>query len=143
VAAAHLHDTVEDTTTTLHHLERNFGVGVADLVFWLTDPPDRAGNRRQRKAEDRDRLSQAPALAQTIKLADLIDNTSSIVRHNPNFARVYLAEKEALLEVLVLGDRRLHAVATRMLAASRRRLTKGGDPCITSVEIRRTDVPGA
>lgn len=126
VAAAHLHDTVEDTATTHQDLERNFGVGVANLVFWLTDPPGRAGNRRQRKAEDRDRLSRAPALAQTIKLADLIDNTSSIVRHDPKFARVYLAEKEALLEVLVLGDRRLHAVATRMLAASWQRLGERG-----------------
>lgn len=125
VAAAHLHDTVEDTVVTLNDVEREFGVSVADLVFWLTDPAGRKGNRSQRKAEDCGRLSRAPALAQTIKLADLIDNTSSIVRHDPNFARVYLAEKEALLVVLTRGDQWLHAVASRMLQAAQQRLLEG------------------
>jgi len=122
VAAAHLHDAVEDTAATIDDIERNFGVGVADLVFWLTDPAGRLGNRKQRKADDRERLARAPALAQTIKLADLIDNTSSIVRHDPNFARVYLAEKQALLAVLTKGDRQLHAIALKMVGAARQRL---------------------
>lgn len=122
VAAAHLHDTVEDTAATLDDIERSFGVSVADLVFWVTDPPVSTGNRKQRKAATCERLSRAPELAQTIKLADLINNTSSIVRHDPNFARVYLAEKQALLEVLVKGDRRLHTIASKMVVAARQRL---------------------
>lgn len=123
VAASHLHDTIEDTVTTLDDLERSFGVAVADLVFWLTDPADSTGNRKQRKAEDCARLARAPALAQTIKLGDLIDNTSSIVLHDPHFARVYLVEKEAQLKILVRGDRQLHAIATSMVKEARRRLS--------------------
>jgi hypothetical protein len=49
-----------------------------------------------------------------VKLADLISNTSSIARHDPAFARVYLAEKRELLTVLTRGNATLHAVATAL-----------------------------
>jgi hypothetical protein len=39
---------------------------------------------------------------QSIKCADLISNTSTIVKHDPGFAKVYLPEKKAILEVEVL-----------------------------------------
>ena len=117
VAAAHLHDAVEDTAVTLDNIERAFGVSVADLVYWLTDPVGRTGNRKQRKTEDRDRLARASALAQTIKLADLIDNTSTIVRYDPAFARIYLREKAELLKVLTRGDAMLQQRARSHLVA--------------------------
>lgn len=101
VAAAWLHDTVEDTPTTVDELRARFGEDVAELVSWLTDvsrPED--GNRAARKALDRAHIAQAPARAKAIKLADLIDNTSSIVDRDPGFAKVYMAEKRALLAVL-------------------------------------------
>lgn len=108
LAAAWLHDTVEDTQVELSTVEAEFGSEVAELVGWLTDvsrPED--GNRATRRALDRAHSAQAPAEAQTVKLADLISNTSTIVLHDPEFARVYLAEKRALLEVLGYGDRTL------------------------------------
>ena len=54
IAAAWLHDTVEDTPATLGDIEREFGSEVAQLVADLTDvsrPGD--GNRAARKAIDR------------------------------------------------------------------------------------------
>lgn len=99
IAAALLHDVVEDTNVTLAMLREEFGDEVADLVFWLTDqskPKD--GNREVRKAIDRAHSAKAPPTAQTIKLADLIDNTSTIDQHDPEFAKVYRKEKEALLQ---------------------------------------------
>ncbi|WP_019584421.1 HD domain-containing protein [Thioalkalivibrio sp. ALE16] len=116
LAAAWLHDTVEDTDVELSDIEREFGGKVASLVYWLTDvsrPED--GNRAQRKALDRAHLAQAPMPAQTVKLADLIDNSRSIFRHDPNFARVYLREKRQLLEVMQGGDRLLRAEAFRLI----------------------------
>lgn len=101
VAAAWLHDVVEDTPVALDDIRQQFGDDIADLVFWLTDisrPED--GNRASRKAIDRAHLAQAPARAKAVKLADLIDNSASILAHDPNFAVVYLREKAALLEIL-------------------------------------------
>jgi (p)ppGpp synthase/HD superfamily hydrolase len=112
IAAAVLHDTVEDTPVCLEDIEVAFGSRVAELVGWVTyvsKPED--GNRETRKALDRRHLADAPAEAQTIKLADLIHNTQSIVQHNPDFARVYLKEKLRLLEVLTRGHRQLYGYA--------------------------------
>ncbi len=105
VAAALLHDVLEDTDVTFDVLEEEFGTSVAELVLWLTDvskPED--GNRSTRKALDRQHSAAAPAEAQTIKVADLISNTRSIVAHDPDFAVVYLQEKRMLLDVLTKAD---------------------------------------
>lgn len=101
VAAALLHDVVEDTDVTLDEVRQEFGDAVADLVDDLTDvskPED--GNRAFRKAMDRDHTAQASAAAMVIKAADLISNSKSIMEHDPNFAKVYLKEKRALLDVM-------------------------------------------
>jgi (p)ppGpp synthase/HD superfamily hydrolase len=117
LAAAWLHDVLEDTQVTYAVLYAEFGETVANLVHWLTDvsrPTD--GNRRARKALDREHLSRAPAAAQTIKVADMISNSVSIVRSDPGFGRVYLEEMKALLEVLSQADLGLVKRASGMTA---------------------------
>jgi (p)ppGpp synthase/HD superfamily hydrolase len=108
LAAAWLHDTVEDTPATLGEIYHRFGSKVTALVEMLTDvsrPSD--GNRAARKAVDLAHTALASPEAMTIKLADLIDNTRSIVANDPSFAPVYLAEKQRLLAVLQAGDAQL------------------------------------
>jgi (p)ppGpp synthase/HD superfamily hydrolase len=119
IAAALLHDVVEDTDVTLDQIKDKFGSKVSDLVGWLTDisrPED--GNRRTRKALDREHSANAPAEAQTIKLADLIHNTISIAEHDPNFWKVYKEEKIELLKVLTKGDRSLMYRAQQQVGGS-------------------------
>ena len=114
LAAAWLHDTVEDTGVTLETIRAEFGDKVAELVGWLTDVsrPDH-GNRAARKAVDRAHSAAAPAAAQTVKLADLISNTRSILEHDQKFAKTYLEEKRLLLEVMTKGDATLMAIARK------------------------------
>jgi (p)ppGpp synthase/HD superfamily hydrolase len=109
VAVAWLHDCREDQGVTAEEVERRFGVRVAEGVGLLSDLEQ--GNRAQRKAAGRDRLANAPGWVQSIKCADLISNTSSIVEHDPKFALVYLEEKRLLLAVLTKADPRLLEVA--------------------------------
>lgn len=116
VAAAWLHDVVEDTPSTHAEIEREFGPRVAELVHALTDVDKTFGNRAACKAFDRARLAGAPALAQTVKLADVMDNAEDIARNDPHFARVFLREMEALLEVLTGGDPALLAEARALHA---------------------------
>ena len=105
LAAAWLHDTVEDTGVSLVLIEQEFGFEVADMVEMLTDVSHaNDGLRAHRKARDREHTAQASPEAKTIKLADLIDNTRSIVDRDPKFAQVYMTEKALLLEVLGEGD---------------------------------------
>lgn len=108
LAAAWLHDVVEDTPVTITEIMREFGGYVAALVEMLTDVSNQSdGNRAKRKAIDREHTAGITPAAQTIKLADLISNTKSIKQHDPEFAKVYLAEKRLLLEVLHKGDNKL------------------------------------
>jgi hypothetical protein len=116
IAAAWLHDTVEDTPATFQDIELEFGPGVAQLVAEVTDVSRTAdGNRAVRKALDRAHLARASRRGQTIKLADLIDNCRDICQHDEHFARVYAIEMAALLEVLGEGDATLYARAQKTL----------------------------
>jgi hypothetical protein len=119
VAAAWLHDVLEDIpTVTAVDLETEFGSEVASLVLQLTDisrPED--GRRAVRKAMDRDHLATASPEAQTIKLADLLDNATSIVEHDRAFAPVFLGEMRDLVDVLVNGDHELLEQARLRVAA--------------------------
>ena len=117
IAAAWLHDTVEDTPATLGDIEQSFGADVAGLVENLTDvsmPSD--GNRAARKESDRYHTAQSTARAKTLKLADLIDNCKDIAKHDERFARVYLVEMGALLNVLGEGDPTLYKEAQQLHA---------------------------
>jgi len=115
LAAAWLHDTVEDTGVSLDLIETEFGGLVAGMVEMLTDVSHaNDGLREHRKRKDREHTAKASPSVKTIKLADLIDNTRSIVERDPHFAKVYLVEKRLLLEVLREGDARLHALASKL-----------------------------
>lgn len=117
LAAAWLHDVVEDTGVTQDVVVHEFGADIGEMVKWLTDqsrPED--GNRATRKKMDADRLAMAPAIVQTIKYADLISNTSSIMSHDEDFGRVYLKEKSYLLSVMDKGDSILYKMALSNIA---------------------------
>lgn len=105
LAAAWLHDTLEDTDTTLQQLTDEFGLKVSTLVLELTDQTKLGdGNRAIRKEMERNRLAKVSAEAQTVKLADIIHNTREIIQCDSSFAKVYIREAMALLEVLTKGD---------------------------------------
>ena len=115
LAAAWLHDVVEDTAVKLDTITVEFGPEISYLVYELTKkskPED--GPRWKRKQIDRDWLSFVSPEAKTIKLADLISNTKSIVERDPEFAKVYLAEKRELLEILTQGDAVLYEQAAQI-----------------------------
>jgi (p)ppGpp synthase/HD superfamily hydrolase len=108
IAASLLHDVVKHTKHTLDDVRYLFGSGVAHLVDGLTDKANLAmGNRAVRKHYEANRIAQLDGEIQTIKVADSIDNLESIIRHDPSFARVALAEKRDLLDRLVRADQNL------------------------------------
>jgi len=121
--AALLHDTIEDTPVTFEDIrDAGFGIRIANLVLDLTDvskPED--GNRALRKKIDRDHIALASTSAQTVKLADLIDNSRSILEHDPGFAYVYMKEKEELLKVITRGNNKLYLEAEDCIRAYKRR----------------------
>ncbi|WLR90942.1 HD domain-containing protein [Shinella zoogloeoides] len=103
VVLALLHDTVEDTGISLDDIESLFGEAMREDVEALTNCGKEMGNRKTRFEINLKRIAAAPNSVKTVKVADLIDNTSTIVQHDPNFAVVYLKEKKELLERALRG----------------------------------------
>jgi GTP diphosphokinase / guanosine-3',5'-bis(diphosphate) 3'-diphosphatase len=81
LCAALLHDTVEDTDTTLEELEKAFNPKIARIVAEVTD--DQALPKAERK---RLQVEHAPALspeAKLVKLADKICNLRDVLHRPP------------------------------------------------------------
>ena len=126
VIAALCHDLYEDTPCTEAELMgflRSIGLKentvrkINRMVWELTDryvPETHPGlSRRERKALEAQRLGGISPEAQTVKLADLLDNTATIVQHDPGFAKTYLREAQAVLQRLKHG----HPALRRRLQA--------------------------
>jgi len=99
VCASYLHDVVEDTPFTFQDIFERFGLEITELVYELTDYTTKEdGNRAKRKEIELERLSKISVKAMMIKMADILDNLSSIEKYDKNFAKVYFKEKQAILE---------------------------------------------
>ncbi len=109
IAAALLHDTVEDTPATLTDIETHFGARVAALVSDLTDVSRREdGNRAARRAIDRAHTAAASPEAKTVKIADVLDNLRTIPKGDPGFGRIYVNESRLLWPCLREGNATLY-----------------------------------
>lgn len=115
------HDLLEDTKYTAsevwdflasigydHEDQIIIGHCVLHLTDQFTSEAHPELNRATRKKLEADRLTQIPANAQTVKYADIIDNTSSIVQYDPDFAKVYLKEIQAKIYKMDKGDPELY-----------------------------------
>ena len=131
LCAALLHDVLEDTLTTKLEIESflrtimSDSVEATSLVEELTDVyvKDKFPrmNRRTRKQKEAERMSSVSANAQTIKYADIFDNTD-IAYNDPDFARIYLREAWELLAVMKNGNPDLRSKAIRQVESSMQRL---------------------
>jgi GTP diphosphokinase / guanosine-3',5'-bis(diphosphate) 3'-diphosphatase len=81
LAAALLHDTLEDTETTGTELEQQFGARVRSLVEAVTD--DKALHKQERKRLQIEHAHALPPDAVPIKLADKIANIEDISASPP------------------------------------------------------------
>jgi len=81
LAAALLHDTVEDTATTPDELERAFGARVARIVAEVTD--DAALPKAERKRLQVEHAASISPEAKLVKLADKICNLRDVAVRPP------------------------------------------------------------
>lgn len=94
LAAAVLHDVVEDTEAAVEDVERLFGPDVARLVQQVTNPPGENFTGRLI------RLGSADWQAQAIKCADIVSNCTTLPALAPEWAMTYLPKKAREVGVL-------------------------------------------
>lgn len=81
LAAAILHDTIEDTDTTPDELNREFGARICAMVLEVSDDTSQPrATRKQHQVEHAGQLSEGAAL---IKLADKIANVRDMAESPP------------------------------------------------------------
>ena len=123
VAAAHLHDTMEDAGVTKLDLAARFGVPVAELVDEVSSKATKdMGNRAARVAFVVRRLADISAWGQGIKCCDVAVNMRDIVELAPDCARTYVPEQRLLLPSLVNAHAGLYELARRAIEGAEAKL---------------------
>lgn len=106
VAAALLHDVLEDTDTPIDEIvsvgqDEKEGRTILRLVLALTDMKALKGSRKWRKEASLIRLAEAGPEVALVKLADRLHNAGDMAATNPEFFRKkYAAESIRLVDVL-------------------------------------------
>ena len=113
LAAAALHDTVEDTYVTIEQIRTEFGERVASFVAVESDEPhqrrDSVENWRARKQVAIDRIASASHDAKIVALGDKLSNMRAI-------ARDYAQQGDALWDLFHAKDPKDHEWHYRGLA---------------------------
>ena len=116
LAAALLHDTIEDTATDYDDVEREFGGEVAEWVKFLTK--DMREREPEREAKYRAELGRAPWQVQVCKLADLHDNLLDSEHFSTQQRAKTFRRSREYLAVLTDPDervRRAYGIVERLL----------------------------
>ena len=115
LAAAALHDTIEDTDVTLEDIRREFGERVARLVETESDqfkegiPEEEDWHERKQAAIDR--LRRASRDAKIVAMGDKLSNMRAIYRD-------YMTQGDALWHIFHVTDKASHEWHYRKLAES-------------------------
>jgi guanosine-3',5'-bis(diphosphate) 3'-pyrophosphohydrolase len=122
LAAALLHDTVEDTPTSPQELEELFGTRIASLVAEVTDDPTITGEERK-VVQELEAPFKSPA-AKLIRLADKTCNVSDITRNPPHTWSVerqvaYFDWAERVVKGLLGSHAALEAAFAEAISAAR------------------------
>ncbi len=115
LAAAVLHDTIEDTNVTVEELRAEFGDRIANLVHaesdQFTEGVSEEDSWHDRKQASIDRLASAPHDAKIVALGDKLSNMRAI-------ARDYAIKGDVLWQIFHVTDKTQHEWHYRGLAAS-------------------------
>lgn len=131
IQAALLHDTVEDTETSLEELEAAFGAEVSNLVGEVTD--DKGLAKARRKELQIEHAPHISARAKLVKLGDKICNAQDMASKPPEGwtlerRREYLDWTEQVVEGLRGTNPDLERLYDKILAHGREALAGREDP---------------
>lgn len=125
VAAALLHDVVEDTSVTEADLRTRFGGDIAALVMEVTDPPDMPRDNKQ--AIQAEHMARASERARLLKLADKTSNVAELAdlpAPATDAMRNYLAGARLVVDACRGTDPRMEATFDAVAARLEDRLTR-------------------
>lgn len=99
MAAAYLHDTLEDTNTSYYELVDTFGYDIAGLVMELTTDENMKKEIGKNKYLAY-KLNSMTKWALSIKLCDRLDNISDLEEMEESFSKRYLEETIFIIDYI-------------------------------------------
>ena len=118
IAAAYLHDTLEDTATRYEDLNTRFGADIASLVVEVTD--DKSLPKAERKRLQVETMARKSVRAKLLKIADKTSNLRSLVASPPaGWSKARLLEYIEWTEAVVFQARGLNLVLDAAFASAR------------------------
>ena len=130
LAAALLHDVLEDTAVDKEELKLFLmkimtpvnAITTLNYVIELTDVYTKEAypqlNRKKRKIKEAERLKATSSESQTIKYADIIDNSIEIADYDTDFTPLFLNECKNVLEKISKGNAELYQRAIKVVEES-------------------------
>ncbi len=124
IAAALLHDVVEDTSVSLHDIKKEFGAAIARIVADVTDmrPSHETDQKKiQRKRAKLEYLRRRGITSRIVKCADLLDNMRSwplLTKKHRSWKKLPRWMNEAHSTYLALAqitDKRMYAMFRKNL----------------------------
>ncbi|MBQ9184499.1 MAG: bifunctional (p)ppGpp synthetase/guanosine-3',5'-bis(diphosphate) 3'-pyrophosphohydrolase [Bacteroidales bacterium] len=115
LAAAALHDTVEDTEVTVEQIREEFGDRIASIVAAESDDTESGLSWRERKQLALNKLASAPRDVKIVAMGDKLSNMRAI-------ARDYEVQGDALWSLFHASDPSDHAWRYRSLLEAFREL---------------------
>ncbi|TVR66132.1 MAG: bifunctional (p)ppGpp synthetase/guanosine-3',5'-bis(diphosphate) 3'-pyrophosphohydrolase [Gemmatimonadales bacterium] len=124
-----LHDTIEDTDTTLDELRKAFGEAVAQVVAEVTD--DRTLTKEVRKQKQVEKAPTLSRAAKLVKIADKICNITDVIHSPPRKwsterRRDYLLWTSRVMDGCRGTNEALEATYDRILQSGLERLEESG-----------------
>jgi (p)ppGpp synthase/HD superfamily hydrolase len=118
IAAAYLHDTLEDTSVRYEDLAQHFGDGIAQLVAEVTD--DKSLPKSERKRLQIETMRKKSARARLLKIADKTSNLRALVSSPPaGWSKARLLEYIDWAEAVIGQARGTNDFLDRAFAAAR------------------------
>lgn len=113
LAAAYLHDTLEDTNTNYYELISYFGFNIASLVLELTNDEDIKQELGKTKYLCY-KLKNMTSWALTIKLCDRLDNVKDLINADIDFKNRYKKETNDIIKYII-NNRKLSNTQLRII----------------------------
>lgn len=142
LAAAYLHDTIEDTKTTENDIKQLFGGLVSSLVKELTSDKDKIKEVGKTQYLV-DKMTNMSSWALVIKLADRLDNVSDLrTAKSVAWRQKYKKETEEILHRLQM-NRELSATHKTIIAEIKKKLDDLSEETVTGLVagVRSSDEP--
>ena len=127
IAAAWLHDVVEDCKVKIETIQKKFGPKVSSLVGELTNPPEI--DKGQKKTEYMaKKITTMSSEGLTVKLCDRLNNVSDFDTAKPKFVQSYAPKTRFILNALEDSGRPLNSQQIKLVAEIDKAITPHEDP---------------